>query len=37
MTGCRTVAQALRTADLLMEQYTAERAVIVREGETLAA
>lgn len=37
MTGCRDVEQALRTADLLMEQHRADRAVVAREVESLAA
>ena len=37
ITDCRTPEQALRTADLLMEQYRADRAAIGRADETLAA
>ncbi|MFE7169959.1 DUF5133 domain-containing protein [Streptomyces sp. NPDC057616] len=38
MTASRTVEQALSTADLLMEQYRADReAVAAQAGEALAA
>ncbi|EFL37394.1 MULTISPECIES: DUF5133 domain-containing protein [Streptomyces] len=37
MTGARTVEQALRTADALLEQYGAGRVNLSQEDETLAA
>ncbi|WP_328499571.1 DUF5133 domain-containing protein [Streptomyces sp. NBC_00414] len=37
MTASRTVEQALRTADLLIEQYRADREGAAQEDEILAA
>lgn len=37
ITGSRTAEQALRAADALLDRYTAGRAGLRREDETLAA
>ncbi|MEU5700011.1 DUF5133 domain-containing protein [Streptomyces aurantiacus] len=37
MTASRTAEQALRAADLLLEQYRVSRKGVVRDDETLAA
>jgi hypothetical protein len=37
MTGARTIEEALRTADALLEQYAARRAGLSRDDETLVA
>ncbi|MFS8204215.1 DUF5133 domain-containing protein [Streptomyces sp. CWNU-52B] len=37
MTASRTAEQALRAADLLLEQYRSSRDGVAREDETLAA